>query len=566
MSLSPLPIDLGRRKPRYDGTPFPFTNRSIIDGQDVDTGRSFPAMNPARGEAFATVGRAGIPEIDAAVAAAKRAFGHWAHLPVQARMKFLARILEELLTCHEDVARLIATEQGKPVGEARAVDIVPVADTLRYLSRNAGRLLAPRHVEYEQILFSHKNAGFRFEPLGVIAVVTPWNFPFGIPFVEIVACLAAGNTVVLKPASATALTGLAVGDICRRAGLPPGVVNVVTAGGADTNHLVEHPGISKILFTGSVATGSMVMQRAAKNLTGVVLELGGKDPAVVAADADLERAASGIVWGAFVNAGQTCGSVERVYVVEEVAEAFIAKVVEKTKAIRMGDPLVETTDLGPLSVPEQRELVEAHVRDAVERGARVLTGGERPSAKGNWFPPTVLADVDGSMLAMRDETFGPTLPIQVVKDLDEAIRLANDSEFGLTASGWTRSRKTAQRLVAELSAGTVTINDHLFSFGEPTATWGGIKKSGIGRSHAVYGLHELVNVKHVSIDMGPAPAMPWWYPYDGAFQRFTKRAFGTLYSNDPRQKIPDAIGLMGSGRFFGFLEVSKVARKLKKVF
>jgi acyl-CoA reductase-like NAD-dependent aldehyde dehydrogenase len=545
---------------------FPFTNASIIDGQDVKRGATFAAVNPATAEPFADVYRAGPDEVNMAVASARKAFLSWSKTTVAGRQRHLARLLEEVRRAHEDVARLIATEQGKPVGEARAVDIVPAADTLRYLSRHAGALLAEQPIDYAQILFAHKKGSYRFEPLGVIAVVTPWNFPFGIPFVEIAACLAAGNTVVLKPASATALTGLAVGDLCRRAGLPPGVVNVVTAGGADTSVLIEHTGIAKVLFTGSVQTGIEVMQRAARNLTGVVLELGGKDAAVVAPDADLDRTAAGLVWGAFVNAGQTCGSVERVYVVKEVAAELLSKIVARTKALRLGNPLSRTTDMGPLTTEAQRALVEEHVAEAVARGAKVLTGGERPSARGWWFPPTVLSGVDHAMRAMCDETFGPLLPVMAVDSLDEAIRLANDSSFGLTASGWTRSRRTARKLAEELQAGTVTINDHLFSFGEPTATWGGVKKSGLGRSHAGFGLLELVNIKHVSVDLGSAPAMPWWYPYDAAFHAFTKSAFGTLYSNDPRTKVPGALGLVGSGRFFGYVKVSTLATRLGKVF
>jgi acyl-CoA reductase-like NAD-dependent aldehyde dehydrogenase len=543
-----------------------FPTRPLIDGQEVETGRTFEAIRPATGEPFAEVGRAGPREIDAAVAAARKAFEHWSRTTLKERQRHLARLLQVVRDAHDEIARLIATEQGKPAGEARAVEVIPVADTLRFLSRRAERLLAPRAVEYEQILFAHKRGQVRLEPLGVVALVTPWNFPFGIPFVEVAACLAAGNTVVLKPASATALTGLAVGELCRRAGLPPGTVNVVTASGSDVPRLLAHPAVAKIVFTGSVETGREVMAHASKNLTGVVLELGGKDAAVVAADADLDRTASGLVWGAFMNAGQTCASVERVYVVEEVADALIAKIVERAKRVRMGDPLAETTDMGPLATEEQRLLVEAHVADALTRGARVLTGGERPSAKGFWFPPTVLAGVDHSMRVMREETFGPLLPIQAVKSLDEAIRLANDSEFGLTASGWTRSRATARRLAAELEAGTVTINDHLFTFGEPTASWGGVKRSGLGRTHSEFGLYELVNVKHVSYDFEAARSMPWWYPYDRAFQTFTRRAFGALYSNDPLRKVPDALGLVGSGRFFGYVKVSSIASRLNKLF
>ena len=544
---------------------FATPNASIIDGQDIRTGRIVPAIRPSTGEPFAEVERAGAAEIDAAVAAAAKAFRAWSGTSFDQRQKHLGKLLEVVRKSHLEIERLIATEQGKPIGEARAVDIVPAADTLRYLSRNLSDLLSPRSVDYEQILFAHKEASIRFDPLGVIAVVTPWNFPFAIPMVEIAACLAAGNTVVLKPASATALTGVLIGDLCRRAGIPPGVVNVVTAGGADSDRLISHPGIAKILFTGSVETGRHVLQTASTNLTGSVLELGGKDPSIVLADADLDRAAAGIVWAAFMNSGQACGSVERVYVEKSVAQEFIAKVVARTKALRVGDPTAEATDMGPMTTPDQRALVEEHVADAVAKGAKLLHGGERPSAKGYWFPPTVLTNVHHGMRGMREETFGPTLPIQVVESLDEAIALANDSDFGLTASGWTRSRRTAGRLVAELAAGTVTINDHLFSFGEPTASWGGIKKSGLGRSHAIYGLYELVNLKHVSMDMGSAPAMPWWYPYDGAFQKFTRRAFGTLYAKDPRTKIPEALGLMGSGRFFGYVKMSTLARGIGKI-
>jgi succinate-semialdehyde dehydrogenase/glutarate-semialdehyde dehydrogenase len=538
----------------------------IIDGQDVDTGRTFTAVNPATGLPICEVGRAGKAEVDAAVAAAKKAALGWGSRPVRERQRFLRDLLDEVRRDHDAIAKLIAVEQGKPVAEARAVDIVPAADTLKYLAKKAGQLLAPRPVAYEQILFAHKQGSFRFDPLGVVAVVTPWNYPFGIPFVEVAACLAAGNTVVLKPASATALTGIAIGDICRRAGLPPGVVNVVTAGGNDTDHLVAHPDVAKVLFTGSVEVGRHVMEMAATHLTGVVLELGGKDPAIVCADADLDRAAAGIVWGSFVNAGQSCGAVERVYVLEEVADDFIGKVVERTKAIRVGDPLSEATDMGPMTTAGQRKVVEEQVADALAKGAILLHGGKRPRAKGNWYPPTVLSGCHHGMKVMTEETFGPVLPIQVVSSLDEAIRLANDSEFGLTASGWTRSRKTARRFAEELHAGTVTINDHLFSFGEPTATWGGVKKSGIGRSHSIHGLMELVNVKHVSVDMGTTASMPWWYPYDAAFHRFTRRAFGALYSNDPRTKIPDALGLLVSGRFFGYVKVSEIATKLGRMF
>jgi acyl-CoA reductase-like NAD-dependent aldehyde dehydrogenase len=538
----------------------------LIHGRVVRTGRSFRTTNPATGKPLARVERAGMREMDAAVESSAKAFRTWSQVPIGRRMEHLAAVLEVFRAGEAQLAELVSLEQGKPLAEARAIDLVPAADALKYLARKADQLLAPRPVDYQQILFAHKQGQIRFEPLGVVAVITPWNFPVAIPVVEIAACLAAGNTVVFKPASATASIGLLLGEVFRRAGLPPGVVNVVPAVAEATEHLVGHPGLSKIMFTGSVETGAGVMAKAARNITGTVLELGGKDAAIVCADADLERAAAGLVWGAFANAGQACGSVERVYVVEDVADELLARIVGRTRTLRVGDPLAGSTDVGPMTTADQRALVEAQVAEAVARGARVDVGGRRPSAKGNWYAPTVLTGVDHGMRVMREETFGPVLPVMVVRDLDEAIRLANDSEFGLSASGWTRSARTAERLARELSVGTVTINDHLFSFGEPAATWGGLRKSGLGRSHAVYGLHELVNIKHVSLDLDPAPAAPWWYPYDGSFQRFMGSAFGALYTNDPRTKVPDALGLMASGRFFGYVKVSDLAANLGKLF
>jgi acyl-CoA reductase-like NAD-dependent aldehyde dehydrogenase len=262
-----------------------------------------------------------------------------------------------------------------------------------------------------------------------------------------------------------------------------------------------------------VATGRKVMIGAARNLTPVVLELGGKDAAVVCRDADLDRASRGLVWGAFLNAGQTCASVERVYVERPVAEEFLRRVVEQTRALRQGDPSQGEVDVGPMTMERQRRIVEEHVADAVQRGARVLTGGQTPAGPGWFYPPTVLTDVDHTMRIMREETFGPVLPVMVVDSVDEAIRLANDSDYGLTASGWTRDAGTARRLQQELAAGAVTINDCVYSFAEPTAPWGGFKHSGIGRTHGTAGLKEMVQVKYVSRDTVKKPVL-WWFPYD----------------------------------------------------
>jgi succinate-semialdehyde dehydrogenase/glutarate-semialdehyde dehydrogenase len=402
-----------------------------------------------------------------------------------------------------------------------------------------------------------------YQPIGVVLAIKPWNYPWGQSLPVLASALVAGNSVVLKPAPATTLVGLRIGALARKAGFPDGVVNVVAVDDAVAASLVEDPRVGKIVFTGSVATGRKVMAAAARNLTPVVLELGGKDPAIVCRDADLERAAKGIVWSAFMNAGQTCAAVERVYVERPVAEPFLAKVLEETKALRLaraGDG-----ELGPMTLERQRLVVEQHVLDAVARGARVLLGGARADGPGFYYPPTVLTGVDHSMAIMRDETFGPVLPIMTVDSLEDAIRLANDSAYGLTASGWTRSDATAARLQRELVAGIVSINDHVSSFGEPAAPWGGVKWSGIGRIHGPLGLLEMVQPTYVSLDRGRGPEL-WWYPYDAALGRLLSRSAEALYSTSLARRLLGQLRLAGFARLWRRLGPRRLLASLDKLF
>jgi succinate-semialdehyde dehydrogenase/glutarate-semialdehyde dehydrogenase len=340
---------------------------------------------------------------------------------------------------------------------------------------------------------------------------------------------------------------------------------VVAVDDAGAAALVEAPRVAKIVFTGSVATGKRVMAAASRNLTPVVLELGGKDAAIVCRDADLDRAARGIVWGAFLNAGQTCASVERVYVERAVMEPFLARVLAQTRALRVGQPQDESTDLGPMTMERQRRIVEDHVTDARARGAQVLTGGEVPARDGYYYPPTVLTGVDHGMRVMREETFGPVLPIMAVDSVDEAIRLANDSDYGLTASGWTRDVATARKLAAGLSAGVVTINDCVSSFGEPTAPWGGVKHSGIGRTHGVAGLREMTQVKYVSLDASRRPAL-WWFPYGPDYRRILSQAARALHSRSFFARIRHQLGLLAFGRFWRRVHPGTLLRGLDKLF
>jgi acyl-CoA reductase-like NAD-dependent aldehyde dehydrogenase len=541
------------------------TFHSWVGGREVE-GRAGvrPAASPATGEAFAQSSLLDAVQAGEAVAAAQSAFPAWSRTSFRERTRLLDRLREAIVAEADDLARLIEREQGKPAAEAMAAEILPSLDALQHLAAHAEDLLRDDRLEAAQLLLAHKEARLVYAPIGVVLAIKPWNYPWGQSIPVVASALVAGNTVVLKPAPATTLVGLRIGALAQKAGFPAGVVNVVASDDAVAASLVEDARVGKIVFTGSVATGRKVMAAAAKNLTPVVLELGGKDPAIVCRDADLDRAAQGITWAAFLNTGQTCASVERVYVEKPVAEAFLAKVLEETRRVRLTSA-AGGGDMGPLTLERQRQIVGAHVADAVAKGARVLAGGAVSAGPGFFYPPTVLAGVDHTMAIMREETFGPVLPIMVVDSLDEAIRLANDSPYGLTASGWTRSEETARRLARELVAGVVTINDHVSTFGEPTAPWGGVKWSGIGRIHGLAGLREMVQAKYVSLDRGRGPEL-WWYPYDAAFGALMSRAAPALYSTSLRRRLGGQLRLAGFVRLWRRFGPWRLLANLDKLF
>jgi acyl-CoA reductase-like NAD-dependent aldehyde dehydrogenase len=545
------------------------SHHSWVAGHEVE-GRAGvrAAVDPATGEPFAQATLLDAAQAGEAMAAAHAAFPAWSRTTFAERRRLLDRLREAILAHADELAELIEREQGKPVAEARVAEVLPSLDALRHLSEHAEDLLRDDVVEAQQLLLAHKQARLVYAPIGVVLAVKPWNYPWVQALPVVGAALAAGNTVVLKPAPATTLTGLMLGRLAREAGFPEGVVNVVAVDDAVAAQLVEDPRVGKIVFTGSVASGRKVMAAAAKNLTPVVLELGGKDPAIVCRDADLDRAARGIVWAAFMNAGQTCASVERVYVERPVFDAFVAKVLDEARKIRTGrDPeRGGPFEVGPMTMERQRAIVEAHVKDAVAKGARVLLGGERPARAGFFYPPTVLTNVDHTMLAMREETFGPVLPVMAVDSLEEAIRLANDSPYGLTASGWTRSEDTARRLQQELVAGVVSINDHISSYGEPTAPWGGVKWSGFGRMHGLLGLREMVQPKYVSLDRGGKAAELWWYPYDRELDGLIRQAAPALYSTSFLRRVAGQIGLVRFSRLWRRLGPWRLLANLDKLF
>jgi acyl-CoA reductase-like NAD-dependent aldehyde dehydrogenase len=506
------------------------------------------STNPATGEVLREFECASAAEVNAAVARARAAQPSWAKLPVRERVRVLREFQKRLHARKREVSELITREAGKPVVEALLTEVVVVLDAARFCIGNARRFLEPERVPHSNPAMKAKSGRILRDPWGVVGIISPWNYPFSVPAGETLAALVTGNAVVLKPSEFTPLCALELERLLREAGLPEAVLQVVVGDGSTGAALTESA-VDKLIFTGSVATGKRVAQAAAARLIPVVLELGGKDPMVVLDDADLEVVSSAAVWGAFVNAGQTCLSVERCYVHRSLYEKFLEACIEKTEKLRTGNGMDPATDVGPLIHERQLRIVESHVEEARARGARLLTGGcLRPELGANFYSPTVLADVTHAMRIMRDETFGPVLPVMPFDDDEEAIRLANDSEFGLAASVWTRDRARGEALARRIHAGTVMVNDVVSCFGISEAPHGGFKSSGLGRTHGRLGLEEMVRLQYLDSDLLPGMRKVWWYGYGPAFTLQMEGFVDFLFAGSASQKIRG--GLRAAGAYF----------------
>ncbi len=515
--------------------------------------RRLSSVNPATGEVLRELECADDGEVQAAVARACAAQGAWDEIGVRKRVAVLRDFQRLLRERKSEIAEAISREAGKPVAEALTTEVLVVLDAARFLIDNAYRLLRDEPLPHGNLATKLKRGRLLREPYGVVGIISPWNYPFSIPATETLAALVAGNAVVLKPSEFTSLVALELRSLLHAAGAPEDVFQVVIGDGATGAALVrsqiDGAKIDKLVFTGSVATGKRIAAAAAERLLPVVLELGGKDPMLVLDDADLDVASSAAVWGAFVNAGQTCLSVERCYVHRSLYENFLRACAEKTKKLRVGPGLDRETDVGPMIHQRQLRIVEAHVEDAVARGARVLTGGSRSQELGeNFYRPTVLADVTHEMRIMREETFGPVLPVMAFDNDDEAVRLANDSEYGLAASVWTRDRARGERLARRIQAGTVMVNDVVSCFGISEAPHGGVKSSGMGRAHGRFGLEEMVRLKYVDTDLMPGIKKVWWYGYGMNFLQQMKGFLDMQFARDLATRLRGArkaIGVVG---------------------
>ena len=439
--------------------------------------------------------------------------------PCSDRIAVLRKFQQLLREQKDSVASLICREAGKPAAEALATEVLVVLDAAEFCIRNAHRLLRETPLPHANLAMKTKRGKLVREPYGVIGIIAPWNYPFSIPAIETLAALVTGNAVVLKPSELTPLVGLELQRLLHATGLDPDLMQVVIGEGAAGAALIDSP-IHKLIFTGSVATGKRVGEAAARRLLPVVLELGGKDPMIVLDDADVDIASSGAVWAAFMNCGQTCLSLERCYVHRSLYEPFLEACRMKIAKLRVGNGADSEVEIGPMIHERQLRIVEEQVEDAIGHGARLLTGGKRLTELGpNFYAPTLLADVNHRMRLMKEETFGPVLPVAPFDSDADAIRLANDSDFGLAASIWTRNRARGEAMALRIKAGTVMLNDMVSCFGIAEAPHGGFKQSGIGRTHGEMGLEEMVQVKYVDVDRLPGMAKVWWFGYGKQYQQ-----------------------------------------------
>jgi acyl-CoA reductase-like NAD-dependent aldehyde dehydrogenase len=488
---------------------------------------TFAVYNPATGAKLADVPITSAAEVEQAVEKGRLAQKEWAASGFKERATALQHWRSLIIAHKERLIESLVAENGKPRQEA-LYEILYLADILTYYSKNAAKFLKDQKVALH--LFKNKQGVITYQPYGVVGVIAPWNYPLILSFGDTIAALVAGNSVVLKPSELTPLTVIEVVKLVEQTRLPRNLLQVVTGVGETGAALVDN--VDLIAFTGSTATGKKVMERASRRLTPVLLELGGKDPMIVLKDANLERAVGGAIHGAFFNNGQSCVSVERLYVEAPIYDQFMTRLVERVQQLRVGsDPTgANNIDVGPMTAQRQLEIVEHQVEDARAKGAKILTGGKRRSdLPGLFYEPTVLTEVSDDMLLMQEETFGPLLPVIKVEDAQEAIRQANQSNFGLSSSIWTRDKANGEALARQLEAGSTCINDVIINYAILDVPFGGIKDSGMGFRHGADGLKKFCRAQSIVIDRFGLKHEPNWMPYTKSGFRLVSKAIDLLY-------------------------------------
>jgi acyl-CoA reductase-like NAD-dependent aldehyde dehydrogenase len=490
--------------------------------------------NPATGELLTTVPLLGADEVRRMVERARRAQPGWAELGFEARGRIMRRAQKWMVDNVERVIDVVVSEAGKTYEDAQLADYGYTVGALGFWAKEAEGYLADEHVpSWNNPVVAGKRLVVRHAPVGVVGVIGPWNYPIANSFGDCIPALMAGNTVILKPSEVTPLSSLLMEEMLRECGLPDDVFQVATGDGSTGSALIEQ--VDCVMFTGSTRTGQRVLKAAAELLIPCYLELGGKDPMIVLADANLDRAANAAAYYSMNNGGQVCISVERVYVEEPVYDEFVRKVTDNVGRLRQGRPgEAGTVDVGAVTFPPQLEIVDDHVRDAVQKGARVLVGGGHHDGDGRFFEPTVLVDVDHSMKIMTEETFGPTLPIMKVADGEEALRLANDTVYGLQASVWTQDVERGEAMARRIEAGTVCVNDAQVNYSALNLPMGGWKTSGLGSRHGAGGIRKYTKTQSLLVTKLAPKRDLHMFPYSRRRTKGLQRMLRFLYGRGRR--------------------------------
>jgi acyl-CoA reductase-like NAD-dependent aldehyde dehydrogenase len=495
---------------------------------------TIPVDNPATGELIGTIPVLGGEEIAALAARARQAQPQWAAIGFGGRGRIMRRAQKWMIDNAQRVIETVVAESGKTYEDAQLADLGYTVTALGFWAKEAGRYLADERVpSWNNPIAVGKKLIIRYQALGVIGVIGPWNYPIANSFGDCIPALMAGNSVILKPSEVTPLSSLLMAEMMRECGLPEDVFTVATGDGSTGAALIGH--VDCVMFTGSSRTGKAVYRAAAEALVPCYLELGGNDPMIVCADADIERAANAAAFYSMNNGGQVCISVERCYVEAPVYDEFVERVTETVRGLRQGEPTgVGTVDVGAVIFPPQLDIIEEHVRDAVAKGARVLTGGHAHTDRGRFFEPTVLVDVDHSMKCMQEETFGPTLPIMRIDNVEEGVDLANDSVYGLQASVWTRDVERGEALARRIQAGSVCVNDAQMNYSALNLPMGGWKTSGLGTRHGANGIRKYAKIQSLLVTRIALKREPFMFPYRARQTMLLRRMFKLLYGRGAR--------------------------------
>ncbi|MGV9199129.1 MAG: aldehyde dehydrogenase family protein [Promethearchaeia archaeon] len=478
------------------------------------------SLNPATLEVNDTIKETDPNELNPILKKAKQIQKQWKKTSLAKRKSLFKKLIEFISENMDQIARTIHNETGKPRIEAINSDVLAGLGAIRYTIDILDDVLEPKKIEFTgmklPMWYMGRSSYIHPQPLGVIGIISPWNYPFGIPFSQVVMAVAVGNAVILKPSSETPLTGLKIQEVFEKVGFPKHLVQVVPGSGSKIGSALVKSDVGRIIFTGSVGVGKKIMEMASQALKPITLELGGKSPMIVLKDADLKRTVSGATWGCFLNAGQTCAGIKRIYIHEDIYDDFLGSFKQNVENLKQGwdwdDPEIS---IGPVINESALKDMQNHVKKAKEQGATIVTGGKKKeNTNGLFFEPTIISAVSQDMDAVQEEIFGPIVTVLKFSTVNEAIEMANDTIFGLFGSVWTKDLEKGEEIAKQMTMGTIAVNNHVYTYGLPHTPWGGNKKSGIGRTHGKFGFEELLEPHHIHIDSGKIKEDLWWQPYN----------------------------------------------------